>query len=88
MMINMNRCFVCNYNELLEPPFDEEGVPSDEICPCCGIHYGYDDDDVPDKEAVYKKWRDNWVSNGCVWFSKGRRPPVGWNSIEQLNRSK
>ncbi len=50
----MNRCFVCNYNELLEPPYDGRGIPSDEICPCCGFHYGYDDDDVTDKESFTK----------------------------------
>ncbi len=80
----MNRCFVCNYNELLEPPYDGRGIPSDEICPCCGFHYGYDDDDVTDKESVYKVWRDNWIRNGCIWFSKGRCPQEGWNPAEQL----
>jgi hypothetical protein len=35
---------------LYEPPYDERGLPSDEICPCCGFHFGYDDDEVQDKK--------------------------------------
>ncbi len=79
-----NRCFVCIYDGLFEPPYDDRGVSSDEICPCCGFHYGYDDDDVIDKEFVYKEWREKWISNGCIWFSKGRKHPKDWNPTEQL----
>ena len=31
-------CFVCGYPEL-----DELPDRSDEICPSCGFHFGYDD---------------------------------------------
>ncbi|MED1717541.1 hypothetical protein [Brevibacillus laterosporus] len=81
-----NQCFVCNYDGLYEPPYDDRGVPSDEICPCCGFHYGYDDDDVADKEVVYQQWKEMWVGNGCKWFSKGRQSPKGWNPSEQLKK--
>lgn len=82
------RCFVCNYDGLYEAPYDSRGVPSDEICPCCGFHYGYDDDDIVPKELVYKEWREKWISSGCRWFSKGRQSPEDWNPIEQLKKIK
>ena len=31
-----NVCPVCGYDGLDEPPFDERGVGSDDICPCRG----------------------------------------------------
>lgn len=81
-----NMCLVCGYNELYEPPYDERGVPSDEICPCCGFQFGYDDDDVQDKKVIYEQWRDKWIQNGCQWFSKSRKPNENWNAKQQLNK--
>jgi hypothetical protein len=81
----MNRvCLVCNYQELYEPPYDNRGVPSDEICPCCGFHYGFDDDGYSNKEEAFKLWLDKWIKDGCPWFSKSRKPPKNWNPAEQL----
>ena len=39
----MNICPVCGYNALHEPAYDRFGCASFEICPCCGIEFGYDD---------------------------------------------
>lgn len=79
-----NLCLVCGYGQLYEPPVDERGISSDEICPCCGFHYGFDDDDIRDGIDVYEIWREEWVSGGCMWFSEGRKPPEDWNPVRQL----
>ena len=79
-------CPVCGYPELTEPPWTNE-APSDEICPSCGTHFGYDDvagGDAGRREAVYRSRREGWKSAGCPWFSHGRPPPAGWNAEEQL----
>lgn len=68
-------CKVCNYDGLFEPPYDEEDIPSDEICPCCGFHYGYDDDRG---EESLLEWKARWISEGCPWFSKSRKAPKNW----------
>lgn len=65
-------CLVCNYEGLFEPPYDESGIGSDEICPCCGFQFGYDD--YPNKEAGITQWRENWIKGGCKWFSNSRKP--------------
>ncbi|BFT73585.1 hypothetical protein PAENIP36_50270 [Paenibacillus sp. P36] len=70
-----NICLVCGYDNLYEPPYDEHKVASDEICPCCGFHFGYDDDNKD--ETVYIEWRKRWMNDGCRWFSKGRKQPSG-----------
>lgn len=84
MIIMGNKCIVCNYAGLFDPPYDERGIPSDEICPCCGFHYGYDDDDVANKEDAFKLWKEKWIENGLKWFSKGRKSPEDWKANEQL----
>lgn len=79
-----NICPVCNYNKLFEPPYDSEGYGSDEICPCCGFQFGCDD--YPDKMESQRRWREEWIKKGCIWFSKGRPAPHQWNATEQLNK--
>lgn len=69
-----NICPVCKYDGLYEPPYDEFGVGSDEICPCCGFQFGCDD--FPDKDKQIKLWREKWILGGCQWFSILRKPSV------------
>jgi hypothetical protein len=63
--------------------------PSDEICPSCGIHFGYDDA-TPDagagRRAVYDGWRARWMGNGMLWWSTGGPPPSDWDPLDQLRR--
>lgn len=77
-----NTCPVCGYNNLDFMPYDEKGYASFEICPCCGFEFGCDD--FPDKEKSFAEWRENWIKNGCVWFSRNPAPQ-GWSSEKQLN---
>ncbi|MBP2635489.1 MAG: hypothetical protein H6Q72_1396 [Firmicutes bacterium] len=78
----VHKCLVCNYDGLHDEPYDAKGVASDEICPCCGFHYGYDDDGMD--KSIYIIWRLKWIEKGCTWFSKSRLHVVGWNAKEQL----
>lgn len=75
-------CPVCGYSGLDDPPYNERGVGSDEICPCCGFQFGYDD--YPDGPLAFTKWRHNWINGGYRWFSKCILPPDGWDPKEQL----
>jgi len=79
-------CPACGY-ELSFLPWDE-GCPSDEICSCCGIQFGYDDiyaDTEEDFKKVYADWRCEWIKGGYKWFSPNP-PPAGWNPETQLHK--
>lgn len=65
-------CPVCFYDGLFEPAYDENGIGSDEICPCCGFQFGLDD--FPEKEAQIVEWRKRWTNEGRKWFSDVRKP--------------
>jgi hypothetical protein len=62
---------VCGYPALSESPWTDTG-PSDEICPSCGTHFGYDDaagGDVTQREGRYAELRQQWLNAGRPWFS-------------------
>jgi len=82
-------CPACGYDKLDEAPWSADGSPSDEICPSCGIHFGYDDaagGDLDARAVAYKMWRDEWRSRGCAWFSTVTGSPPGWDPARQLER--
>jgi hypothetical protein len=63
--------------------------PSDEICPCCGIQFGYDDfagGSEAKRQGVYGSWREAWVAKGMPWTSRAERPPNDWNPGRQVER--
>ncbi len=67
---------VCGFHLDFEPW--RELSPADEICPCCGIQFGYDDGaegKMDERLAVYAEWRRLWIEAGMPWRSKGRNPP-------------
>lgn len=81
-------CPVCGFDGLDDPPWLDDS-PSDEICPSCGIQFGYDDaagGDIGERRRVYDAWRARWLSAGCPWTSRGREPPPSWDPHEQLRR--
>jgi hypothetical protein len=85
-------CPVCGFPELAEPPRYSDGGASYEICPSCGIQFGYDDDAVfvepVERQQVYDKWRQRWIEEGMHWSSVGQSPPAGWNPEEQARNVK
>ena len=69
-------CSVCGFPDLDEPPWTD-GSGSNEICPSCGIHFGYDDaagGDAARREAVYREWRRRWIDDGMKWWSPSEQP--------------
>lgn len=79
-----NVCPACGYILDFEPWAD--GSPSDEICPCCGIQFGYTDaagGDMQRRTALYEKWRSDWIAAGMPWRSPGPAP-VDWNPTKQI----
>ena len=84
--MNHCNCPVCGYE--LGFPAWKQLSPSDEICPSCGIQFGYDDfagGDLEQRQQIYKKWREDWITKGMFWWSN-RKPPEDWNPREQLRR--
>ena len=56
--MDKNTCPVCGYDGLYEPPYNEKGSGSYEICPCCGFQFGYDD--FPYEEMLIAGGAINW----------------------------
>lgn len=82
-------CPVCGYPDLEEQPRSESTGGSFEICPSCGIQFGYTDEaggNSQAREELYKNWRRHWVESGMVWDRDRTKPPPGWNPREQLKR--
>lgn len=82
-------CPACGFG-LDFPPWVGDS-PSDEMCPCCWIQFGYDDHvtgagAADRRAATYQRWREEWKKAGTPWRGKGRAPPAGWNPVEQLRR--
>ncbi|MDE0547415.1 hypothetical protein [Microbacterium sp. C7(2022)] len=56
-------CRVCGY-EPADAPWGADGTePSWEICPCCGVEFGYEDASA----AGVRKYRERWVAAGAPW---------------------
>ena len=71
-----HECPVCE-GELSFAPW--VGVSaSDEICPDCGIQFGYNDAQSDLRDRIYAAWRRAWISNG-------RRPFHGddWREVSK-----
>ena len=77
------RCRVCGYDCYPHLPWGANGaVPSYEICPCCGVEFGYDDDGYD----VCVRRRRHWVQvEACKWFMP-KMLPDDWHAGAQLRR--
>jgi hypothetical protein len=60
-------CPVCE-NKLGFAPWDGDN-PSHEICPFCGIQFGYNDARLDLRQQIYQEWRKEWVANDRQPFS-------------------
>jgi hypothetical protein len=80
-------CPVCGFN-LGFPAWDGDS-PSDEICPSCGIQFGYDDaasGDEAKRRLIYQQWRQKWITEKMPWHSVGRSRPASWDPVAQLRQ--
>lgn len=75
-------CPVCGYAGL-----DEEPNDSFEICPCCGVEFGFDDggfdQGTPKLALRQKQLRAAWLLRGADWMDESRKPR-DWDANEQL----
>ena len=79
-MAESHTCPVCGYPGLYERPWSGESA-SDEICPSCGTHFGYDDwaeGDPGARPMAHAELRAKWLQAGRPWFSSGRSKPADW----------
>ena len=87
-MTGQHLCPACGFR-LDRPAWDDVSGPSEEICPSCGIQFGYDDaagGDLHLRRQVYGSWREEWIARGMPWTSVGTPAPKDWNPEEQLRR--
>lgn len=88
MQRSRSACLVCGFPLGIAPWHDNSA--SYQICPSCGIHFGYDDRErTHDQEAaedLYRAWRRWWIDNGMQWWGRGQTPPPDWNPISQLRQ--
>jgi hypothetical protein len=61
------RCPACDSDLAFEPWVQESA--SFEICPSCGIQFGYNDARPDVRGGVYREWRRAWIANGRRPFS-------------------
>jgi len=71
-------CLICGLGQP-KPSRDEDGLPSWEICDCCGAKAGIDDNDIHEIRIRRKEWLDG----GAKWF-KPRNKVLHWSPNEQL----
>jgi len=86
-MSDLYLCPVCGYDRLSEPPWNNESA-SDEICPSCGTHFGYDDaagGQADHRQARHRELRSRWIARGMPWHNADIEPPAdGWDPKAQL----
>lgn len=76
------RCRVCGYLSGTPPWGDDGKCPTYEICPCCGVEYGYEDSSV----IGVKRYREQWVASGGKW-QDAKEKPENWSLENQLKRA-
>lgn len=85
-------CPICGLvNGVSEHPWSADGFASQNICPCCGTHYGEDDwgETKNDRKNLFIVLRKRWISNGMNWWGddgcdSDSRKPINWNPRQQL----
>jgi hypothetical protein len=75
-------CPVCGWGGLYEPSHDRFGGGSFEICPCCGVEFGYHD-----STKSHSVLREEWIANGARWHANDEPPPAAWSPVAQLRRA-
>ncbi len=64
-----------------DPPWDPEGYGSQDICPCCGVQFGYQDSWL----KGIKKHRTDWLAEGGNWRDPELKPE-NWSLEEQMKK--
>lgn len=80
----LNICPVCGYTKLEEPPYNQYGEPTHEICSCCGYEYGFDD---TSEGYTFTEYRKEWIKRGFP-FSYKEDKPKNWNKKKMKKQLK
>jgi hypothetical protein len=80
--MEINICPICGFDKLLNPPYDNLGYPSYEICPCCSFEYGFDDSS---EGFTFDSFRKKWIENGFT-FSIKEEMPKNWDKDAMLKQ--
>jgi hypothetical protein len=74
-----HECPVCGYDGFDEAPWDGES-PSYDICPGCGIEFGYQDfrPTLPERQERWAQLREVWIDAGRPWTSSTHPRPSEW----------
>jgi hypothetical protein len=76
-----NQCPACGLPLDYQPWDGSE--PSEKVCKCCGIQFGYDDADPESRDSTYASWRREWVDGGMAWW-RSEETPAEWDGRAQL----
>ena len=69
------------------PPYSERyGMPSYDVCSCCGYEYGNDDEPGTAEPFSFEVYLANWIKDGCEWFEEEKKP-TNWNLESQLKNA-
>lgn len=79
-------CPVCGYPDFDEPPWNGDGSPSYDICPSCGVEFGYRDfgQDELQRRDRWRILRQKWIEDGMQWSSSVEPLPPEWDPVRQL----
>ena len=67
-----------------EPPYSVFlGMPSYEVCPCCGYEFGFDDEPGTSEPQSFEQYLADWTRKGCKWFDENNKP-IGWSIENQI----
>lgn len=76
----LNRCRVCGLFLKDLKPWGESGTePTFDMCPCCGVEFGYGDRSPESARMT----RERWLGGGARWDKKQKQPP-NWDAKKQL----
>ena len=66
------------------PPYEAYfGMPSYEVCACCGFEFGNDDNPGTAAPVSFRSYLNEWVADGAEWFSPDKQP-ADWSLHHQL----
>jgi hypothetical protein len=84
-------CPVCGYPGLSQEPWGPQGdQPSWDICPSCGIEFGYEDShiDPVKRHTRHLELRQAWIDRGRTWWSQSPFHPtpseLGWDPSDTV----
>ena len=66
---NTPECRVCGYHNEYYPWGEDGKSPSFQICSCCGVQFGKEDETL----ISIKEYRAEWVRKGGKWFAKEKK---------------